>query len=135
MGAGYPVLRRFDGDWFDVLKKTAEGRLADAKLVWSEDPAVSVVLASGGYPGKYQKGFPISGLEDAAATGAVVFHAGTAFKDGAIVNAGGRVLGVSARGKSIAEAIEKAYEAVDKIRFEGGFCRRDIGAKALKYNK
>ncbi len=130
-----PVMRRFDGDWFDVLKKTAEGRLADAKLVWSEDPAVSVVLASGGYPGKYQKGFPISGLEDAAATGAVVFHAGTAFKDGAIVNAGGRVLGVSARGKSIAEAIEKAYEAVDKIRFEGGFCRRDIGAKALKYNK
>ena len=71
-------MRRFDGAWFDVLKQTAEGRLADATLVWSEDPAVSVVLASGGYPGKYQKGFPISGLEDAAATGAVVFHAGTA---------------------------------------------------------
>ncbi len=130
-----PVLRRFDGDWFDVLDKVARGRLAEADLVWSEDPAVSVVLASGGYPGSYQKGFEISGLAEAAATGAVVFHAGTAFKDGKIVNAGGRVLGVSARGKTIAEAIEKAYEAVDKISFEGGFCRRDIGAKALKYNK
>ena len=130
-----PVLRRFDGDWFDVLDKVARGRLAEADLVWSEDPAVSVVLASGGYPGSYQKGFEISGLAEAAATGAVVFHAGTAFKDGKIVNAGGRVLGVSARGKTIAEAIKKAYEAVDKISFEGGFCRRDIGAKALKYNK
>ncbi|MBS1371213.1 MAG: phosphoribosylamine--glycine ligase [Lentisphaeria bacterium] len=130
-----PVLRRFDGDWFDVLDKVAQGRLAEAELVWSEDPAVSVVLASGGYPGDYEKGFEISGLEEAAATGAVVFHAGTAFRDGRIVNAGGRVLGVSARGKTIAEAIAKAYEAVDRISFEGGFCRRDIGAKALKYNK
>ncbi len=130
-----PVLRRFDGDWFDVLDKVAHGRLAEAELVWSEDPAVSVVLASGGYPGSYQKGFEISGLAEAAATGAVVFHAGTAFKDGKIVNAGGRVLGVSARGKTIAEAIDKAYQAVDKISFTGGFCRRDIGAKALKYNK
>lgn len=130
-----PVLRRFDGDWFDVLDKVAQGRLAEAELVWSEDPAVSVVLASGGYPGDYEKGFEISGLEEAAATGAVVFHAGTAFRDGRIVNAGGRVLGVSARGKTIAEAIAKAYEAVGRISFEGGFCRRDIGAKALKYNK
>ena len=90
-------------------------------------------MASGGYPGKYAKGFPISGLEDAAAEGAVVFHAGTAFKDGKIVNAGGRVLGVSARGRDIREAIANAYRAADKIRFEGGFCRRDIGAKALKH--
>ena len=130
-----PVLRRFDGDWFDVLDKVAHGRLAEAELVWSDDPAVSVVLASGGYPGDYEKGFEIRGLEEAAATGAVVFHAGTAFKDGKIVNAGGRVLGVSARGKTIAEAIDKAYQAVDKISFKGGFCRRDIGAKALKYSK
>ena len=129
------LLRRFDGDWFDVLDKVAHGRLAEAELVWSDDPAVSVVLASGGYPGDYEKGFEIRGLEEAAATGAVVFHAGTAFKDGKIVNAGGRVLGVSARGKTIAEAIDKAYQAVDKISFKGGFCRRDIGAKALKYSK
>ncbi|MDR0931954.1 MAG: phosphoribosylamine--glycine ligase [Victivallales bacterium] len=130
-----PVLRRFDGDLCDVLSKVAQGNLSEAKLIWSDDPAVSVVIASGGYPGKYQKGFEIKGLADAAATGAVVFHAGTALKDGKIVNSGGRVLGVSARGKNIAEAIAKAYEAVDKISFEGGFCRRDIGAKALKYNK
>ena len=118
-----------------IFQMQPHGRLAEAELVWSEDPAVSVVLASGGYPGSYQKGFEISGLAEAAATGAVVFHAGTAFKDGKIVNAGGRVLGVSARGKTIAEAIDKAYQAVDKITFTGGFCRRDIGAKALKYNK
>lgn len=130
-----PVMRRFDGDWFEVLKLTAEGKLAEAELVWSADPAVSVVLASGGYPGKYQKGFPITGLAEAASTGAVVFHAGTALKDGKIVTDGGRVLGVSARGRTIAEAIAKAYEAVDKISFEGGFCRRDIGAKALKYKQ
>ncbi len=130
-----PVMRRFDGDWFDVLKKTAEGKLAEARLIWSDDPAVSVVLASGGYPGSYTKGHAISGLAEAAATGAVVFHAGTDFKNGAIVNAGGRVLGVSARGKTIQEAIDKAYEAVDKISFEGGFCRRDIGAKAMRHLK
>ena len=130
-----PVMRRFDGDWFDVLAKVAAGKLADAELVWSDDPAVSVVLASGGYPGSYSKGHIITGLEDAAATGAVVFHAGTSLKDGNIVNAGGRVLGVSARGVTIDEAIKKAYEAVDKIAFEGGFCRRDIGAKAKKHLK
>ena len=131
-----PVMRRFEGDWFDVLKKTAEGRLAEAKLAWSEEPAVSVVLASGGYPGSYAKGYPISGLDEAAATGAVVFHAGTSFdKEGRIVNSGGRVFGVSARGRDIREAIQHAYEAVDKISFKDGFCRRDIGAKALKHLK
>ena len=126
-----PVLRRFDGDLADVMFKTATGNLADAKLIWSDDPAVSVVIASGGYPGSYTKGYPISGLEDAAATGAVVFHAGTAMKDGAIVNTGGRVLGVSARGKDIREAISRAYDAVAKIHFQDCFSRKDIGAKAL----
>ncbi|MBQ8755480.1 MAG: phosphoribosylamine--glycine ligase [Lentisphaeria bacterium] len=128
-----PVMRRFDGDWYDVLAKVAAGKLEEADLVWSDDPAVSVVLASGGYPGSYTKGHVITGLDEAAATGAVVFHAGTALKEGNIVNAGGRVLGVSARGVTIDEAIQKAYEAVDKIAFEGGFCRRDIGAKAKKH--
>ena len=113
------------------MLKTAQGRLQEAELVWSDDPAVSVVIASGGYPGAYEKGFPIHGLEEAAATGAVVFHAGTAFKDGVIVNSGGRVLGVSARGKTIREAIANAYRAVDVIHFQDCFCRRDIGAKAL----
>ena len=74
----------------------------------------------------------MSGLEEAAATGAVVFHAGTAMKDGAIVNTGGRVLGVSARGKDIQEAIDRAYQAVEKIHFQDCFSRKDIGAKALR---
>ena len=128
-----PVLRRFDGDWFDVLDKVAHGRLSEAKLVWSPEPAVSVVIASGGYPGKYSKHHEIAGLEAAAATGAVVFHAGTALENGRIVNSGGRVLGVSARGRTIAEAIAKAYAGVEKISFEGGFYRHDIGAKALRH--
>ena len=113
------------------MYKTAQGELADAELVWSDDPAVSVVIASGGYPGDYEKGYPISGLADAAAAGAVVFHAGTAFKNGDIVNTGGRVLGVSARGKTIREAIANAYAGVKKIHFTDCFYRNDIGAKAL----
>ena len=128
-----PVLRRLEGDLGEILLRTARGELAGTRINWSDEPCVSVVMASGGYPGKYAKGFPISGLEDAAAEGAVVFHAGTALKDGRIVNAGGRVLGVSARGKDIRTAIANAYRAVDRISFEGGFCRRDIGAKALKH--
>lgn len=130
-----PVVRRFDGDLADALCKTADGRLAEADLVWSPEPAVSVVIAAGGYPGKYRKGDEIVGLDDAAATGAVVFHAGTAAKDGRIVSNGGRVLGVSARGATIREAIANAYRGADKIRFQDCFCRRDIGAKALKYEK
>ncbi|MBR2642610.1 MAG: phosphoribosylamine--glycine ligase, partial [Lentisphaeria bacterium] len=103
-----PVVRRFDGDWADALYKTADGRLDEAELIWSDDPAVSVVIAAGGYPGSYRKGDVITGLAEAAEAGAVVFHAGTAFKDGAVVSAGGRVLGVSARGKTIQEAIANA---------------------------
>ena len=127
-----PVMRRFCGDWYDVLYKTAKGKLSEAKLVWNEKPAVSVVMASGGYPGHYEKGKVISGLAAAAATGAVVFHAGTASRHGEIVTAGGRVLGVSALGTDIADAIANAYAGVKKISFEGAFYRHDIGAKALK---
>lgn len=130
-----PVVRRFDGDWADALYKTADGRLDEAELIWSDDPAVSVVIAAGGYPGSYRKGDVITGLAEAAEAGAVVFHAGTAFKDGAVVSAGGRVLGVSARGKTIQEAIANAYKGVEKIHFADCFSRKDIGAKALKYLK
>ena len=104
-------------------------------MIWSDDPAVSVVIAAGGYPGSYRKGDEITGLAEAAEAGAVVFHAGTAFKDGAVVSAGGRVLGVSARGKTIQEAIANAYKGVEKIHFADCFSRKDIGAKALKYLK
>ncbi len=129
------VLCRFEGDLLDVMEKTVAGRLAEAELCWSPEPAVCVVMASGGYPDSYRKGFPIHGLKAAAATGAVVFHAGTAYKDGDIVNAGGRVLGVTARGASIREAIERAYRGVDCISWEGAFCRRDIGHRALAREK
>lgn len=125
------VLRRFDGDWCDVLDKVAHAQLDQAELVWSSDPAVSVVMAAGGYPGSYRKGDVISGLADATATGAVVFHAGSARQGEDIVTHGGRVLGVSARGKSIAEAIDNAYRAVEKIHFRDAFFRRDIGKKAM----
>ncbi len=127
-----PVMRRFDGDWFDVLEKTVDGKLSEATLNWKKDAAVSVVMASGGYPGKYEKGKEITGLAEAAETGAVVFHCGTARKDGKIVTDGGRVLGVCATGKSVREAIFGAYYGVQKISFDQMFFRRDIGAKALR---
>ncbi|QSH41451.1 phosphoribosylamine--glycine ligase [Lentisphaerota bacterium ZTH] len=129
------VMCRLESDLLDVMLKTAEGRLDEAELVWSDDPAVCVVMASGGYPGSYEKGFEITGLEEAEGEGAVVFHAGTSFKDGRIVNSGGRVLGVTARGGDIAAAIANAYAAVDKIHWQGCFCRRDIGFRALARQK
>ena len=127
-----PVLRRFKGDFAEVLADVAAGKLDPAKIGWLDEAAVSVVIAAGGYPGPYKKGVPIYGLDEAAKTGAVVFHAGTAFADGKIVSAGGRMLGVSALGRDIAEAIANAYRGVDLIRCEGAFCRRDIGHKALE---
>jgi phosphoribosylamine--glycine ligase len=126
------VLQRLDSDLLDVMLKTAEGRLAEAEMHWSDDPAVCVVMASGGYPDAYEKGFEITGLDAAAATGAAVFHAGTALKDGKIVNTGGRVLGVTARGHTIREAIQNAYNAVEKIHWKNCFCRKDIGHRALQ---
>ena len=89
--------------------------------------SATVVLASGGYPGSYEKGKAISGLDEAEANGAVVFHAGTTVKDGQLCTSGGRVLAVTAQGDSFEDAFGKAYEAVDKVQFEGAFCRRDIG--------
>ncbi len=125
------VLRRLDSDLLDVMIKTADGRLAEAEMKWSDDHSVCVVMASGGYPETYEKGFAISGLDEAAAAGAVVFHAGTAFKDGKIVNAGGRVLGVTARGHTVREAIQRAYAAAGEIHWKDCFYRKDIGHRAL----
>ena len=126
------VMMRLDSDLLDAMQAVEEQRLSEVTLDWSDDTAVCVVLASGGYPTSYEKGFPILGLEEAATTGAVVFHAGTSNKDGNIVNTGGRVLGVTARGNDIREALNKAYSAVDKICWEGCFCRRDIAYRALE---
>jgi phosphoribosylamine---glycine ligase len=126
------VMMRLDSDLFEAMDAVVDRRLSEVTLDWSDDTAVCVVLASGGYPVSYTKGFPILGLDEAAATGAVVFHAGTTEKDGKIVNSGGRVLGVTARGNDIRAALNKAYAAVDKICWEGCFCRRDIAYRALE---
>jgi phosphoribosylamine--glycine ligase len=129
-----PILLRLQSDLVPVLQAIAEGNLQSAKLEWDPRPAVCVVMASGGYPGHYEKGKVIAGLDEAAKVpDAMVFHAGTALKDGEIVTAGGRVLGVTARGDDIQGAIARAYEAVKLIRFPGAHYRTDIGAKALRH--
>jgi phosphoribosylamine--glycine ligase len=129
-----PILFRLQSDLVPVLLAIAEGNLQSAKLEWDPRPAVCVVMASGGYPGHYEKGRAITGLDEAAKVpDAMVFHAGTALKDGGTVTAGGRVLGVTARGDDVKAAIARAYEAVRLIRFPGAHYRTDIGAKALRH--
>jgi phosphoribosylamine--glycine ligase len=128
-----PLLMRMKSDLVPVLEATLEGRLSQRKVQWDERPSVCVVMASGGYPGSYEKGKVISGLEDAARVAdAFVFHAGTAFQGGEVVTSGGRVLGITAVGNGIREAIAKAYEVVGKISWEGAHFRKDIGQKAVK---
>ena len=128
-----PLLMRLKTDLVDVLEAAVEGRLDKiGPLEWDPRPAVCVVMASAGYPGSYEKSHPIRGLEDAAKLPDVkVFHAGTAEKDGQIVNSGGRVLGVTALGENISKAKLQAYTAVKCIRWNGAWCRKDISDKAL----
>ncbi|MEI6356773.1 MAG: phosphoribosylamine--glycine ligase [Verrucomicrobiota bacterium] len=126
-------LPRLENDLVDLLLASAEGRLDAVGLRWSSDACVCVVIASGGYPGHYEKGKRIHGLDDVAALPHVkVFHAGTTLKDGQVVTNGGRVLGVTAWAPTLADARDKAYAAVDKLCFEGMHFRRDIAAKGLK---
>jgi len=128
-----PILMRLNSDLLQVMLAVCEGRLDKINLEWDPRPAVCVVISSGGYPGSYEKGKVIEGLDEAAKLkDVVVFHAGTAKRDAQVVTNGGRVLGVTALGDTIAAAKARAYEAVDKIRFEGAYCRRDIADKALK---
>lgn len=127
-----PLMLGLDGDLLPLLDAAARGGLEQAAPVGFRDAAVCVVLASGGYPRSYETGKTISGLEAAAGEHVVVFHAGTRRgADGAFETAGGRVLGVTARGASVAEARERAYAAADRIAFEGRHLRRDIGDRAL----
>ena len=128
-----PILMRLKSDLLEVCLAVCEGRLDEVTLEWDRRPAVCVVMASGGYPGDYEKGKKITGLDEAGQLqDVVVFHAGTAGKDGDIVTNGGRVLGVTALGAQIAGAKARAYEAVDKIKFDGAYWRRDIADKAIK---
>jgi phosphoribosylamine---glycine ligase len=115
----------------EVMLACIEGRLADLVLEWQPGAAACVVVAAEGYPGSYPKGMEITGLEAAAETGSLVFHAGTRRQGDNIVADGGRVLGVTGLGDTFEEAIAKAYAAVDQIHFEGRYCRRDIGYRVM----
>ncbi len=126
------MLPRWQGSFSRTLLACADGRLNPEAISWAPGACVCVVMAAPGYPGEYPKGAEISGIEDAERrVGVVVFHAGTAIRDGRLVTAGGRVLGVTALGRDIREAVTRAYEAVGCIRFEGAHFRRDIAARAL----
>ncbi|HEY0828404.1 MAG TPA: phosphoribosylamine--glycine ligase [Bacilli bacterium] len=124
------VLARLKTDLIDIFLAAVNGRLKDMEISWSEDAAVCVVLASGGYPGPYEKGTPIYGLDEVQE--AIVFHAGTLLSEGQTVSNGGRLLGVTGIGKDIAEARKTAYSDVERIRYEGKHFRTDIAKKALK---
>jgi len=127
-----PLLMRMKSDLVPLLQAVADGDLSGHTIEWHDQAAICVVLAAEGYPGDYPKGDIITGIEAADAIGDVtVFHAGTAEKDGALVTAGGRVLGVTALGATVATAIERAYQGVAKISWRGMQHRKDIGQKAL----
>ena len=132
-----PLLMRLQSDLLEVLEATVDGRLDEiSPLRWDPRPAVSVVMASEGYPGSYERGKPIRGLQEAARLPDVkVFHAGTATSDDQVVTNGGRVLAVTALGNSISAAKLQAYTAVKCIRWEGAWCRKDISDKALGMGK
>ncbi len=126
------LLPLLDTDLFDLLHSAATGTLPAAPLAWKSGSAVTIVLASGGYPGPYETGFDITGVEEAEKAGAVVFHAGTGISDGRLVTAGGRVLNVTMIAPTLGEAIEKAYSAAAKIKFRGMQYRKDIGHRAIR---
>jgi phosphoribosylamine--glycine ligase len=126
------ILVRLESDLVDVIEACVDGRLADMPLRWSSGASACVVASSGGYPGSYKSGLPITGLAAAAQVpGVQIFHAGTAQLGGQIVTAGGRVLGVTAADDSLDKALARAYQAIAEISFEGMYYRRDIGHRAL----
>ena len=126
------LMMRLGAQALDLMQAAAEGRLTEEQVNWADDHALTVVMAAQGYPGAYEKGSEIAGLDDCAEDSFhMVFHAGTALRGGAIVAAGGRVLNVTARGASLEQARDRAYAMVDRIKWPEGFCRRDIGWRAL----
>jgi phosphoribosylamine---glycine ligase len=128
-----PILMRLESDLVEALEASIDGRVSDGDFRWSPDAAVCVVMSSGGYPGTFEAGKKIMGLEDAGKLdGVEVFHAGTSKRDRAYYTAGGRVLGVTARAADLRTAVDRAYAAVSKIGFEGAHYRTDIAARALK---
>jgi len=127
------LMMRLGAQALDLMQAAAEGRLANVQAQWADDHAMTVVMAAQGYPGSYEKDSVIRGLDDCPEDSFnMVFHAGTGEQNGQIIATGGRVLNVTARGNSLQEARDRAYAMVDKIDWPQGFCRRDIGWRALK---
>ncbi|HEY7351601.1 MAG TPA: phosphoribosylamine--glycine ligase [Terriglobales bacterium] len=127
-----PILMRLESDLLEAVEASIDGRVSAGDFRWSQDAAVCVVMASGGYPGTFEVGKKITGIEEAEKQeGVRVFHAGTSLRDGGYYTSGGRVLGVTARGETLDSAVNRAYEAVEKIQFEGAHYRKDIAARAL----
>jgi phosphoribosylamine--glycine ligase len=124
------LMMRLKSDLLPLLYATANGTLANASAEWSDDVALTVVQASKGYPGAYEKNTPIAALPDESTQGKV-FHAGTAIKDGVLVATGGRVLNVTATGSSVSEAQARAYALAAKVQWDNGFSRSDIGWQAI----
>jgi len=128
-----PILMRLDGDLVDIMVAVADGALNPDMVRWKDQASVCVVAAAKGYPGSYEKGTPIAGLDEAGTVpDTVVFHAGTADRNDHVVTNGGRVLGVTAIGPTVADAIDRAYLSMSRIHFDGMHYRKDIGARALK---
>ena len=127
------ILVRLESDLVDAIEACIDGRLPEIEMRWSRGASACVIASSSGYPGSYKTGLPISGLEAAAETPSVeVFHSGTTKTGEQVVTAGGRVLGATARGQSLEQALERAYEALAQIHFDGIYYRKDIGHRALK---
>jgi phosphoribosylamine--glycine ligase len=130
------LMLRMMSDIVPAFLASCDGQLGHFDLRWFPEPALTVVMAAKGYPGDYAKGTRIEGLEEAAKIeGVEIFHAGTVTKDGAILANGGRVLNVCASGKTVSEAQRRAYEAVDRIKWPDGFCRRDIAWQAVEQER
>jgi phosphoribosylamine--glycine ligase len=128
-----PILMRLESDLLEAIEASIEGRVSDGNFRWSQDASVCVVMASGGYPGTFEVGKRIDGLEEAnAIEGVKVFHAGTSKRDGICYTSGGRVLGVTARAENLKTAVDRAYEACGKISFDQAHYRKDIAHRALK---
>jgi phosphoribosylamine---glycine ligase len=128
-----PILMRMESDLVEAMEASIDGRTSDGDFRWSDDAAVCVVIASGGYPGAYESGKKIAGLDDASRIeGIKVFHAGTSKREGDFYTAGGRVLGVTAKAAELETAVNRAYEACGKIGFDGARYRKDIAGRALK---
>jgi len=125
------LMPRLKSDLLTLLLATVDGTLNKVSVRWKDDTALTVCLCAGGYPGQVEKGLPISGLDGDLGKDVEVFHAGTALRDGRLVSSGGRVINVTALGTTVKDAQARAYAAVDRISFPGGFCRRDIGWRAV----